>query len=202
MTPPASSPSAAPRPSLTTRRATIVADWTEEDLQPERWAARVVEAWRTERDATGTVPIVVAESNAGGELVSSVIEGVAGENNIPIALVPSTRSKAGRAEAVVLAYRQNRVRHLEQFELLEDELTGWEPPVPGGSRGSGWSPNRLDAMVIGARALLVDDKPLKRFGKLAAPSTGDRDRSPVRADGKQGRGLPGCRMPWRDDPRE
>ena len=69
--------------ALTTRHALVVADWTEEGLQPERWAARVVEAWRTEKDLTGNVPIIVAEKNAGGEMVASVIEGQAGENALP-----------------------------------------------------------------------------------------------------------------------
>ena len=183
--------------ALTTRHALVVADWTEEGLQPERWAARVLEAWRTEKDVTGNVPIVVAEKNAGGELVASVLEAVAGENTLPIALVPTGRTtKAGRAEPIVLAYRKGQMRHFDELPELVEELTGWEPPVPGVSRGSGWSPNRLDALVHGARALLVDDKPLRRFGKLEAQEPSEvltvptaRWRSPDR---------PGARpLPWR-----
>ena len=184
-------------PNLTQRRAAVVRDWTEGDLQPERWAARVVEAWRVEKEETGNVPIIVAEKNAGGELVASVIEGVAGENELPIALVPASRSKAGRAEPIVVAYRQKRVRHLEALEELVEEYTGWEPPVPGGSRGSGWSPNRLDAAVHGLRALLVDDKPLKRFGTLKADSTADVMEIPAER-WKAGRGSSGMGMSWRD----
>lgn len=182
--------------TLTTRRAHVVADYTEEDLQPERWAARVVEAWRAERDETGTIPIIVAEKNAGGELVGSVIDGEAGENNLPVALVPSTRSKAGRAEAIVLAYRQGRVVHRHDFTELVLELTEWEPPVPGGSRGSGWSPNRLDALVIALRACLVDDRPLRPFGKLTVEEPSEVVEVPY--DRWRSRGAsPGLSLPWR-----
>lgn len=182
--------------ALTSRRALVIEDWTEESLQPEQWAARVVEAWRTEMEATDTVPIVVAEKNAGGELVSSVINAQAGENNIPIALIPASKSKAGRAEPVVIAYRQDRIRHLTEMTALVEEQTGWEPPVPGGSRGSGWSPNHLDALVHACRALLVDDKVLHQFGKITAQETSEvlhvptaRWRNPTRPTG----------MPWRND---
>ena len=181
---------------LTRRRAGVVEDWTEEGLGPEQWAARVVEAWRKERDETGTVPIVVAEKNQGGELVASVIDNVAGENEIPVALVQAIRSKAARAEPVVVAYRQGRVKHLTEMEPLKEELTGWEPPVPGGSRGSGWSPNRLDALVHGVRALLVDDEPLRRYGALEAAEAQIVEVPQERW--KQGRGPSGLGMPWRD----
>ena len=156
---------------LTSRRALVVADDTEPDLQPERWAARVVAAWQREKEVTGQTPIIVAEKNAGGELVASVINAEAGDNALPIALIPASRSKAGRAEPIVMAYRKGRVRHADEFTELVLQLTEWEPPVPGGERGSGWSPDRLDAMVHGLRALLVDDSPLRRFGKLTPQPT-------------------------------
>jgi phage terminase large subunit-like protein len=156
--------------TLTSRKVLIVADDTEGGLQPERWAARVVEAWRRERDLTGRVPIIVAEKNAGGEMVASVMEAQAGANELPIALITAKGSKAARAEPIVMAYRsKHRVRHLEVFAELVEEQTGWEPPVPGRHSGSGWSPNRLDALVIAARSCVVDDKDLRRFGKLGAP---------------------------------
>ena len=156
---------------LTKRNALVVADDTEADLQPERWAARVVAAWARERDLTDNVPIIVAEKNAGGELVASVIEAEAGENTLPIALIPASRSKAGRAEPIVMAYRKKRIRHADEFTELRLQMTEWEPPVPGGARGSGWSPDRMDALVHAARALLVDDTPLRRFGKLTPQPT-------------------------------
>jgi phage terminase large subunit-like protein len=185
--------------ALTRRHALVIADTTEDGLQPERWAARVVEAWRTEKDLTGTVPVIAAEKNAGGEMIAAVITAEAGENALPIALVPSTRSKAARAEATVMAYRAGRIRHLEGVDLdgLIEEQTTWEPPVVGVSKGSGWSPNRMDAMVVGMRCLLVDDRPLRRFGKLEAQETTEvlhvptaRWRSPAVTSGMRP-------MPWR-----
>ena len=184
--------------ALTTRHALVVADETEEGLQPDRWAARVVAAWNMEREATGNIPIVVAEKNAGGEMVASTIEHQAGENNIPIALIPARGSKAGRAEPVVLAYRKGRVRHLVELPALVEEMTSYEPPVPGTSRGSGWSPNRMDAMVHALRACLVDDSPLRRFGKLAARETSEVLSVPTAA-WRRGTASHGLRLPWREE---
>ena len=184
--------------SLTTRKALVIADWTEEGLQPERWAARVVEAWRTEKELSGNIPIVVAEKNAGGEMVASVIDAQAGDNTIPVALITAKGTKAGRAEPAVMAYRQDRVRHLDVFEQLVEEQTSWEPPVPGTSRGSGWSPNRLDALVHALRAVLVDDKPLKRFGTVEAQETSEVYEVPT-ATWRRGPASSGMRLPWRDN---
>jgi phage terminase large subunit-like protein len=187
--------------ALTTRRALVVADWTQDELQPERWAARVVEAWRTEHDLTGNIPIIVAEKNVIGEGVATIIEGVAGENALPVALIQAKGSKAGRAEPTVLAYRQDRVRHRTELPELIEELTSWEPPVPGTSRGSGWSPNRMDAMVHALRAVLVDESPLRRFGKLGVEETTEVLTVPT-AVWRRGSATHGMRMPWRDGDQE
>jgi phage terminase large subunit-like protein len=183
--------------AITMRRALVVEDWTEPGLGPEQWAARVVTAWQTERDLTGTIPIIVAEKNAGGEMVASTLEGQAGANELPITLVQAIRSKAARAEPIVLAYRKHRVRHLTEMELLVDEQTTWEPPTPGISKGSGWSPNRIDAMVLAATTLLVDDSPLRRFGKLGVQETSEVLSVPT-ARWQRDRGSHGGRMPWRE----
>jgi phage terminase large subunit-like protein len=185
--------------ALTIRKALVVADWTEDGLQPERWAARVVEAWRTERDLTGTVPIIAAEKNAGGEMIATTIESVAGENALPIALIPAKPSKAARAEPIVVAYRKDRIRHLDEFVELVEEQTTWEPPVPGVSRGSGWSPNRMDAMVTAMRCQIVDDKPLKRFGKLGVSETSEVLHVPTARWRNPDKALR-PRLPWRDEP--
>ena len=184
--------------ALTTRKALVVADWTEAGLQPERWAARVVEAWRLEKDLTGNIPIIVAEQNAGGEMVASIIEAQAGDNALPVALIPAKGTKAGRAEPVVMAYRQDRVRHLEDLPELVEELTSWEPPVPGTSRGSGWSPNRLDAVVHALRAVLVDDKPIRRFGSVTPQETSEVLEVPTAA-WRRGPATHGLRLPWREN---
>jgi phage terminase large subunit-like protein len=137
------------------RRAWVMADYTDPELGPDRWPVQVVDAWREhDRPDRGERCVVVAEKNQGGELVSAAIAQV--DPTCPVALVSAKGSKASRAEPCLLAYRQDRVRHAVELTELQDELTSWEPT-------SQWSPNRLDAMVHGLRALLVDDTPLHRF---------------------------------------
>jgi len=114
---------------------------------PEVWAKRVIEAARDWN------AIVVAEKNQGGELVRMVLKGI--DPTVPIVLVSATKGKDIRAEPVVLAYQQGRVHHVGRFVELEDELTGW---VPG---ESGYSPNRLDALVWALTSLVVDEKTLR-----------------------------------------
>lgn len=187
---------------LTSRRVMVIADDTWPGLQPERWAARVVEAWRRERDETGRVPIIVAEKNVGGEMVASVMNAQAGANELPIALTDARGSKAGRAEPVVMAYRhKHRCRHLTAFPEMVEEMTGWEPPVPGRHKGSGWSPNRLDALVHAVRACIVDDRELRRFGKLGAPEPKGSEGQVLTVPTARWRGdsaTHGRSLPWRN----
>jgi phage terminase large subunit-like protein len=125
---------------------------------PEKWGG-VVHDLQREWSRPGRPAIVVAEKNQGGEMVSSVLH--QHDPGMPVALIHAARSKAVRAEPVVLTYRQRRVWHSDEFEELQEELTTWEP-------GSRWSPNRLDALVHGITAVLIDDKPLRRFGTITA----------------------------------
>lgn len=143
--------------------------WIREDLtmngEPEEWAAAVAGAWYRHRELCPVPglnePIVVAEQNQGGAMIRAVIQQV--NPAIPVALVPAIKSKAQRAEPVVLAYRQKRIFHTVVHEDLFEELTSWEP-------GSKWSPNRMDALVHGVRVLAVDPKPLAAFGHLIVGS--------------------------------
>ena len=115
---------------------------------PEVWANKVIEAAKD-----WSADAVVAEQNQGGALVRMVLNGV--DPSIPVVLVSATKGKAIRAEPVVLAYEQGRVHHVGRHVELEDEMTGW---VPG---ESGYSPNRLDALVWGMTALMVDPAVLR-----------------------------------------
>lgn len=80
---------------------------------------------------------MIAESNQGGEMVSSVIAQV--DENVNVRLIHASRGKATRAEPISAKYEKNKVHHVGTFEQLEDELCLWVPGDP--------SPNRLDAMV-------------------------------------------------------
>jgi len=134
------------------RRAWVVDDLTEPGLEPEEWAKLIVDAARVHKGA-----LVVVEGNMGGDLVRTVIHQI--DPSVPVVTVHASKSKAARAEPVVMAYRMGRVRHLAQFLLLEDEMTSWEPT-------GRWSPNRMDAMVHGIRALLIDDTEMLGFGSI------------------------------------
>lgn len=107
---------------------------------PEIWAKRVVETakrWRAP---------VVAEINQGGELVRLALQAV--DPTIPVYGVHSKQGKALRAEPIALAYEQKRVHHVDYLAMLEAQMTSW---IPEETRKS---PDRVDALVHGATALL------------------------------------------------
>ena len=109
----------------------------------------------------------MVEGNQGGDLVRTILHQI--DPSVPVVTVHASKSKAARAEPVVMAYRMERVWHVQDFPLLQDELTSWE-------EGGRWSPNRMDAMVHGLRALLIDDSELLGFGSMR--SSMERYREP------------------------
>ena len=116
--------------------AWVLADHTAQGLSPEAWARRVADAaaeWGASR--------IVAEKNQGGDMIESVLRAV--DADLPIRLVPATRSKAARAEPVALRFETGRARLAGSFPELEDQLCAltWS-----GYQGPG-SPDRADAMV-------------------------------------------------------
>lgn len=106
--------------------------------KPEDWAAKVNEL--SEKYSTKYQrPVVIAESNNGGEMIASVLRV---ENpQLKVNLVIATKGKVLRAEPVSIAYNKGLVRHLGYFHELELEMLYW---IPGKSINS---PNRLDALV-------------------------------------------------------
>jgi phage terminase large subunit-like protein len=105
---------------------------------PLEWAKAAVTAYHRSKANK-----IVAESNQGGEMVSTVIRQI--DPSVPIDLVHASRGKATRAEPVSAIYEQHRAHHVGTFAKLEDELCLW---TPGGA-----SPNRLDALVWAITAL-------------------------------------------------
>jgi phage terminase large subunit-like protein len=138
--------------------------WVVEDLTinagPEVWTDVILDA-QERYTRRGRPAIVVCEGNQGGELLRLVLNQK--KPGCPIAIVKAVASKAARAEPVVMAYRQKRVFHVEQFPKLEDEQTGWEP-----ENTRGWSPGALDACVWGCHVLLVDPVPLYPYAPIIA----------------------------------
>lgn len=114
---------------------------------PAEWARRAVSAYQ-EYGADR----IVAESNNGGDLVSTVITAV--DPKVPVTLVHAARGKRTRAEPIAALYEQGRVTHVNALPELEDQLCSYTG-APGED-----SPDRLDALVWALSELFgvrVDD---------------------------------------------
>lgn len=114
---------------------------------PAEWARRAVAAYH-EYGADR----IVAESNNGGDLVSTVITAV--DPKVPVTLVHASRGKRTRAEPIAALYEQGRVTHAHDLPELEDQMCSYTG-APGED-----SPDRLDALVWALSELFgirVDD---------------------------------------------
>lgn len=114
---------------------------------PKLWASAAVGLYHDWK-ANG----IVAESNNGGEMVESVIKQI--DPSVPVTLVHASRGKQTRAEPIAAIYEQNRGHHCGPFAALEDEMCLW---VPGDA-----SPNRMDALVWAATALMLRGTEMKQ----------------------------------------
>lgn len=169
---------------LTKRRAWVLEDHTMNGA-PDEWARVVHELWLANPHS-----VVVVEGNQGGQLLRMVLHQL--NPAMPVAIVKAVRSKAARAEPVVMAYRRGQVKHVANFPLLEEEMTGWEPFV------SRWSPGSVDALVWAITTLLVDETPLyPHIPTLQMPAARQELRSMVPTF-RQDRRTPGMGIaPWR-----
>ena len=126
---------------------------------PLGWARIAIAAYKSRR-----ADRIVAEVNNGGDLVAGNIRAV--DPNIAFRAVRASRGKAIRAEPVAALYEQGRVSHVGEFATLEDQMTGWLPD-------SGYSPDRLDALVHALAELkLATGSSADRFFAQLAPPCG------------------------------
>jgi phage terminase large subunit-like protein len=93
--------------------------------------------------------LVVAETNYGGEMVTANLRTNLGDF-ARVRAVNSRRGKFIRAEPVFGLFEQDRAHLVGNWPELEGQLCSWVP-------GSGKSPDRVDAMVHGAHALVQLD---------------------------------------------
>ena len=107
---------------------------------PDTWAKKTVEAYESYK-----ADKVIAEVNNGGDLVQKVVKTV--DPNVNYKAVRATRGKFVRAEPIAALYEQKRVKHINRFTLLEDQLCTYNPEI------SSISPDRLDALVWGLTEL-------------------------------------------------
>jgi phage terminase large subunit-like protein len=98
---------------------------------------------------------IVAEINAGGEMVEHTIRTV--DENVPYTAVHASRGKVIRAEPVSALYEQHRVHHVGSFPQLEDQMTSFT--VDFDRKQAGYSPDRVDALVWAFHDLLVEPVP-------------------------------------------
>jgi predicted phage terminase large subunit-like protein len=103
-------------------------------MPPADWAKRAIALYH-ELQADR----IVAESNNGGDMVSTVIRAI--DPSVPVTLVHASRGKRTRAEPISALYEQGRVSHLDPFPELEDQLCSYTG-APGEA-----SPDRMDALV-------------------------------------------------------
>lgn len=132
---------------------------------PDKWAKRAVEMARKYR------AVIVAEKNQGGEMVRLVIQ--AEDPHVPVILVTAKVGKMQRAEPVGTAYERGSIAHAGVFPELEAQLTGWAPDMGMGS------PDRMDALVHAATALLVV-KGKGAFGRVTVAGNPSAERIDVK----------------------
>ena len=137
-------------------RAYVLADRSCRDT-PSGWAHKAIAAFHE-----FSADRVVAEKNQGGDMVELTIRSV--EPTIPYKGITAKVGKRLRAEPIAALYEQGRVSHVGAFDLLEDQMTGWVPD-------SGYSPDRLDALVHAIAELgLATGSSADRFFAQLAPS--------------------------------
>ena len=103
---------------------------------PLEWANEVIKAYKEFK-----ADRIVAEVNAGGDLVESNLRSV--DPSVPITKKSANRGKATRAEPVSALYEQGKVHHVGLgLNKLEDQMCEWVPFDPKQD-----SPDRVDALV-------------------------------------------------------
>lgn len=124
----------------------IVLDDLSGRYSPNEWAGKVIEAyyeWQADR--------VVAEVNNGGDMVETTLR--TADKNVSYEKVWASRGKAVRAEPIEALYEQGRAFHCGVFPELEDQMCSWEQGKT--KKEMGFSPDRMDACVWAATALMI-----------------------------------------------
>ncbi|MGE3623709.1 MAG: terminase family protein [Bdellovibrionales bacterium] len=110
----------------------VLADWSGK-FTPDGWANRAVLLYEEQN-----AQMVVAEVNAGGDLVERMLRQIA--PRILFKPVRALRGKAERAMPVAALYEQGRVKHVGMLSGLEDQMCSFTGHGPH-------SPDRVDALV-------------------------------------------------------
>jgi len=144
-------------------RAHILADHSVTARTPEGWARAVADAALVWGQYCNTVPVAVAESNQGGEMVKAVLR--TADPHLRVTLVQARHGKSERASPVAILFEAGKVVLHGRFPELEAQLCGM---IAGGDyEGPGRSPDRADAMVWGLTELMLEEeRPMPRVRRL------------------------------------
>lgn len=107
--------------------------------------------------------VIVGETNYGGAMVQQTIN--VARPRTPFKKVTASRGKHVRAEPFSALYEQGKIRHVGQFNELEDEMTAFSTI---GYTGTG-SPNRADALFWALAELFPGLTQREKKPKTAAP---------------------------------
>lgn len=132
-------------------------------MKPDEWAKKAITLYNYYH-----ADLIVAEANQGGEMVEAVIRSHA--PHVPVKLVKASRGKYIRAEPIAALYARGRVRHVGDFEALEDQMCNFTADFD--RKGQGYSPDRVDALVWGFTELfpgLIEDRINKDNRQAVAP---------------------------------
>jgi len=138
-------------------RAYVLADRSCRE-SPAGWAHRAVGLFHE----LGSIGTIVGEANQGGDLIEATLRAV--DPGIPYIKINAKQGKRLRAEPIAALYEQGRVSHVgPDLKTLEDQMTGWLPD-------SGYSPDRLDALVHAIAELkLANGSQADRYFAAIAP---------------------------------
>ncbi len=78
-------------------------------------------------------------------MVEATVRAAAQGRTIPYKAVHATRGKHVRAEPIAALYELNKVRHVQDFPELEDQMCAFT--VDFDRDKAGYSPDRVDALV-------------------------------------------------------
>ena len=112
------------------------------------WADVAVDAYRTRQ-----ADAIVAEVNNGGDMVEAVLRGV--DANVSYRAVKASRGKVIRAEPVAALYSRGIIHHVGGFPTLEDQMATFTSDYD--REKSGYSPDRMDALVWALTELYIED---------------------------------------------
>lgn len=112
----------------------VLSDWSGR-FAPDAWAERAIMLYNDMR-----AQMIVAEVNAGGELVERILRQKAPQ--VLFKPVRALRNKVERALPIAALYEQGRVRHVGSLSLLEDQMCRFTS-----NNKMSASPDRVDALV-------------------------------------------------------